>query len=856
MRRSQRIFTACLIVLAVIAAMVVGLGRLRSIQRQQDLLIISTGTEGGTYIRAGLLLAHLLEDYSGPEIGAVQSVPSQGSIQNLRRLESSSAAVCETPQKPELALPVAAIEDLDTTPGNGEPCAAHLAFTVGPLAAGWPNVRALMVLYADVLQLVVRKDAGINSLEDLNGARVFVGPDGGGTPRISVGILNAVNIEYETVIAESFNDASEKLISGEADAAFFLASVPVQAVSSALATGCCILLNVEYARDVASDTADELGLRKRDIPVLFYENQPDAVHTVEAPSLLVGRADLDDNLVRSILSVIFDHLDEFAIAHIRAHEIKLWKAFDDVPNGVELHSGALQFKKQEERRLLVATGALGGKYYNVGKTIQLLLEKRRIRRLRDVIQRGDMAEFVQMLLRPEQSYVRIVHTDGSLENARLLQNGRTLAIMQYDVALAARLRSSKPVYTVDLPADVEFATLPNLRRIAALHEEKLYVFVRRDKLTQGEQTLQALRGLRVCLGPENSGTHVIAEAVLQHHEIAREDIISSYLPVSDMVHRIHSGEIDAGFFVSGTPSQAVQTLLNDPELALLRIGSVEQARIVESAAFTPAMIKLDSAAAGLREAAPSIPTLATQAVLVTAEDLPFDVKTITAAIFEGAAFLASKGSAETEGEAKTRVRRMAEDLPSLPLHPDARAYYEEAGYLPASETWVEQFIAWLTATWRTLTILVILVTAGGAFIKLKRDRTANRFGRGVLTVPLEMSEPSAVSKLLEIQTQLLERVHRRWWQLGELDKPRWRYLHDLIEDRVRQAQEKRAQVLIGEFRQHGEDSSGEQAQRRGSQTILAQRLWQLFETGELEASQYELLMNLVQKYDPGLAANE
>lgn len=856
MRRSRRILAVWLIVLVVIAALVVGFGRLKSVQRQQDLLVISTGTEGGTYIRAGSLLAHLLEDYSGPEIGSVQSVPSQGSIQNLRRLGSTSAAACEPPQNFELALAASTLEDPHAKPSDGEPCAAHLAFTVGPLAAGWPNVRALMVFYADVLQLVVRKDAAINSLKDLQGARVFIGTDGGGTPRISAGILNAVNIKYETVIAESFKDASEKLISGEADAAFFLAAVPVQAISSALATGCCIMLNVEYGRDVASDTADELGLRTRDIPVLFYENQPDAVHTVEAPSLLVGRADLDDNLVRDILSVIFDHLDEFAIAHIRVHEIKLWKAFEDIPMGVELHSGALQFKQQEERRLLIATGALGGKYYNVGKTIQLLLEKRRVRRLRDVIQHGDMAEFFQMFLRPEQSYVRVVHTDGSLENAQLLQNGRTLAIMQYDVALALRLRSSKPVYTIDLPAEIEFTEVPDLKRIAALHEERLYVFARRDKLTQGQQSLQALRGLRVCLGPENSGTHAIAEAILRHHGIVRDEINASYLSVSDMVHRIHSGEIDAGFYVSGTPSQPAQTLLNDPELTLLRLGPVEQAQIVESAAFTPAVIKPDSAAAGLREGEPSIPTIATQAVLVTAEDLPFDVKTITAAIFEGAAFLAIKGNAETEDEAKTRVRRMAEDLPSLPLHPDAREYYEEAGYLPVRETWVDQFIAWLTATWRTLTILVILVTAGGAFIKLKRDRTANRFGRRILAIPLEMSEPSAVSKLLEIQTELLERVHRRWWLLEELDKPRWRYLHDLIEDRVRQAQEKRAQVLIGEFRQHGKNSSGEKLQYRVRQTALTQRLWLLFETGELEASQYELLMKLVQKYGTGLAANK
>ena len=185
-----------------------------------------------------------------------------------------------------------------------------------------------------------------------------------------------------------------------------------------------------------------------------------------------------------------------------------------------------------------------------------------------------------------------------------------------------------------------------------------------------------------------------------------DEITPSYLMVPDMVHRLHTADIDAGFLVSGLPSPTVQTLLDDPALRLLSLGARERALIVESVAFSSVTIQAGEYPSQLADE-PAIQTIGTRAVLVTDEDLPYDVERITAAIFEGAAFLDVGGSTlnvtelstSTSEEPEEQLQRfLARSLPSLPLHEDARAYYEKAGLLPVTPKTVELLYAWLTAT--------------------------------------------------------------------------------------------------------------------------------------------------------------
>jgi hypothetical protein len=195
---------------------------------------------------------------------------------------------------------------------------------------------------------------------------------------------------------------------------------------------------------------------------------------------------------------------------------------------------------------------------------------------------------------------------------------------------------------------------------------------------------------------------------------------------------------------------------------------------------------------------------------------------------------------------------MAQKLPSLPLHPGARAYYERAGLLPPRKTAVDFLYAWLTATWRGLAVLLIAVTGYIGSIRLMRDRTSNRIGREVFKIVLDPDDSSPLSQLERLAKKrdvIKKLVPQRWFQ-KDLDRPRWRELNDLIEYWMRVAKDNLTRDLADEVGSDSLDKSLSDKQRLDLRKDLLQRVRKHFEDDQLDESQYELLTKLIQEELP------
>ena len=282
--------------------------------------------------------------------------------------------------------------------------------------------------------------------------------------------------------------------------------------------------------------------------------------------------------------------------HTKGQDIKLinafsdWKSDDSNPNDggtdfpqdyIQLHDGAIEFRRDEKQKLLIASGPINGKYYLLGRT----LEK---------------------LLRHQGISARLLHTDGSLDNALLLSNSatadRTLAFMQLDVALATRPGMSSAFYG-NMPS-INIPEVENLRQISQLHEELLCVFARRDAYEQpgakapddsapddsapddsapvkGPTLRELLSQIEdatgICVGSEYSGTRPLSLAILD--KVSDDVITENTLPVKEMINRLHNGDIDVAFVLSHQPSNAFITLLNDPSLQLLSMEPLTKQEI-------------------------------------------------------------------------------------------------------------------------------------------------------------------------------------------------------------------------------------------------------------------------------------
>jgi len=831
--------------ISVVLGIVLGVGFYGHGVGRRESVTILTATKGGTYYPLGRGLAQILKGL--PSIKDANAVLTNGSIANIERLLH---------KKDNIVAFTMASHLVRNTEANDQLC-------------------VLARLYDDVMQIVVRKGANITSIEDLEGKNVYLGHKRSGTRRIAMRIIQTINDansleermditddHLEKTLGEnyepdknpnSFNDAARMLRKGELDAAFVMAGTPTEAVRDALNpysslrdaedkshANECTLLGLDSETVVPQQTSEEpgsyLGLKPHLIRKMVYgKYQPTAITTVASDVLLICRRDLNEDLAAVIVKSLFYDTERLELAHSKALEIKLTEALaaEDLP--LEWHPGVEKFLKET---LLIATGAMKGHYYHLGRRIQEQLEAWGISAV-------------------------TIHTDGSIENASLLKDYHAIAIMQHDAALAAQSGSLESIYGESSSGE-RIARVEGIRRIATGHYEQVHVVMRRterlkeiieeynkDRFTDEQieeiTSLDTLRNvlkatgeeIEVCVGPRKSGTRSIAKAILEQHELDEDYVTECNLPVSDMVDRLHKGNLDAGFFVGHVPTGALLSVIEDASaFRLLSLGSRQRAQM-RSAVFKMSTIDPNTYPCQLK--GQMIRTIATRAVLVTTEDLPerFPVRDITEAIFHGEAYLGIEGLTK---------EAMAERLPSLELHSGAEKHYkteEILGLSPPPMHWLRQ--TWTILTCLTMLVTVMFIPGYTGLIIVRRNRTANEIGRRILAIPLGASVQHSVQRLLNIRDEIQERVRRRWWRWGELDKHRWRYLRDLLHDRIGEAKENLTRAFVIEIRAVMSNTELTDARRQKQCRSIENRILEFFGKGELDPSQQKILRELLRE---------
>lgn len=179
------------------------------------------------------------------------------------------------------------------------------------------------------------------------------------------------------------------------------------------------------------------------------------------------------------------------------------------------------------REVVVATAAPGGAYHAAAEAWARLLAR----------------EGITLRLRP---------TEGSIENLRLLSADPP----EVDIALVQGGVGGEAEY-------------PGLESLGAVFYEPLWVFVRGR---QPDLRVAELRGLRIAIGPEGSGTRALALRLLAANRIGPDDTV--LLPLAGMAaaEALVEGRADAAVFVSARPTAAITHLLRVPEVTLVDFG--------------------------------------------------------------------------------------------------------------------------------------------------------------------------------------------------------------------------------------------------------------------------------------------
>ena len=322
----------------------------------------------------------------------------------------------------------------------------------------------------------------------------------------------------------------------------------------------------------------------------------------------------------------------------------------------------------EPHYLRLATGSLTGTYYPIGELLGQLVSTPPGARVCDpdgVCGVPDLIVIVQT-------------SKGSVENVAAIQSGAAESgFAQSDVAHAAF--NGQGPFAGQPP-------LTRLRALASLYLESAHLVARRDS---GIGSVADLRGRRVSVDVEGSGTLVEARLILDAFGLGGSDLGSDTLgadgPKAGAIEPVFAspgraldlmaaGELDALFLVAGAPAAAVGELLGEQAATLVPIIGPEVDTLLRAHRF----LVPDTIPAGTYPGqTEAVATLGVAALWLVAADLDADlVHAITAALWQPAA-RARLVTGHPKGEAiqlQHALRGVA-----LPVHPGAARFYQEHG---------------------------------------------------------------------------------------------------------------------------------------------------------------------------------
>ena len=200
-------------------------------------------------------------------------------------------------------------------------------------------------LYPNVVQIVARADAGIETLDDLKGKRVAVGDQGSGVELNARALLHGNGISYDDLQVDylGYAEASDGLNSGRIDAAFLTSGLPNASVLELSETLDINIVQVlpEHVDAIVEEHPYFVAL---EIPAGTYDND-EVIPTAAVPNALVVRSDLSDDDVYKLTKEFFESLDTLANSHQAASEISI----DHAQEGLiaPLHPGAERYFNEQ-----------------------------------------------------------------------------------------------------------------------------------------------------------------------------------------------------------------------------------------------------------------------------------------------------------------------------------------------------------------------------------------------------------------------------------------------------------------------------------------------------------------------------
>jgi TRAP transporter TAXI family solute receptor len=358
------------------------------------------------------------------------------------------------------------------------------------------------------------------------------------------------------------------------------------------------------------------------------------------------------------------------------------------------------------RSIIISTGREDGAYYTFAQAYQRLLSR--------------------------EGFTLEIHPGpGSLATLQRLMAGEaTVGFVQGGVAQAVDARS--------------------LRTLATVFYEPLWVFHRKS-LPVGY--FADLRGRRLAIGEEGSGTRVLALRLLAESAVTPDNTRLATLSTAEAETALVEGRIDAAFFVVSPRADTLVRLLRRPDLALM---SERRALAYTGRHSYLSSVRLGE---GMLDMAANLPRqdttlVATAAALVVRDDIHPDLVRLLLGAAEKVHHRG--GLLEREGAFPTDA------LADLPVRDDARRY------LRNGPPWLERMVPFWVAglldrlLFIVIPVVTILFPVWGYLMPLLDQRHRRRIARWYERLRRSDLGTDALQSVDDLSSEIdrLEALHR------------------------------------------------------------------------------------------------
>jgi uncharacterized protein len=232
-------------------------------------LTIATGTPEGTYYQIAQDIKQVAEKEGIP----IEIVQTNGSFDNINLLGSGKVDL--------------AILQLDVLKFTSEMMQAKANFNV------LKELKVILNLYFEEIHVITKND-GIRSLDQLDGKKVALGPERGGSALTAEVLLAANGVSIQKFF-DAPNEALQKLERGELDALIFVGGAPVPAFEK-------LDKSFHFVQLPANPILEQIYQKKKiDKTVYSWAGE---VETLAVPSVIMTRDRKDSEYVTLIQQLL------------------------------------------------------------------------------------------------------------------------------------------------------------------------------------------------------------------------------------------------------------------------------------------------------------------------------------------------------------------------------------------------------------------------------------------------------------------------------------------------------------------------------------------------------------------------